>query len=471
MNAYQPTIADFPVRPPLRAGESLAGWCWRFCRSNGHDLPRELRSAVKGNKASPEMSTEQMLAHFLGADLLTALRAREYQLIERWDPQCAVKWHTWSLTPRLCPACIKGDGYHHLLWDLPLVSACPLHRCLLAERCQACGLLFTWRTLSSGWRCTCGKQVSRTLLVRAPEWATRLADLLVKASDAQIPPGMQDIHIGVLPNIPAYRTQDLYGMLWWALKLRRALTEGRSYPQPASWPVIQRQGARMVPGAWEMGLIGGSHSRWQAKAHWLLRWCFRSESVVLVDLRNLECYRRVSKLVTELEGQTNPLAVLVREAIQKVFTAHSAGIPQQQQVFFHPTLRLPDRQTHIKQLAAWWRSFASMVPVLDPADGIGCRCDSAHQPLYWFDGNPTAAVALLNIFFEAAHKKWAPSDLGSVVHRWHLPVELHEPKDVLREVGEYLTRLHRSELEFVQTLVRHSITEQAAQHARTQHHG
>ena len=104
MNAH-PTLADFPVRPQLRLGESLAGWCWR------------------------------------------------------------------SLTPRLCPVCVASSGYHCLLWDLPLMSACPLHACLLVENCHACGLTYTWRTLRSGWLCACGAKVSERPVVCAPKWA------------------------------------------------------------------------------------------------------------------------------------------------------------------------------------------------------------------------------------------------------------------------------------------------------------
>ncbi|MDL4813183.1 TniQ family protein [Actinomadura opuntiae] len=55
----------------------------------------------------------------------------------------------WVFTrpARYCPACLAGDTselqQHHggpwqKLWRLPLVFACPLHRCLLATRCPAC---------------------------------------------------------------------------------------------------------------------------------------------------------------------------------------------------------------------------------------------------------------------------------------------------------------------------------------------
>ncbi|MDR3371958.1 hypothetical protein [Rhodoferax sp.] len=300
--------------------------------------------------------------------------------------------------------------------------------------------------------------------MRTPHWAIDLARMLAKAADAQVSDAVRDACTRVSSSVTAYQTRDVYAMLWWSLKLRRALTEGRSYLRPASWPIVQRQGARMVPGAWEVSLTAEPpHRTWLTKANWLLQRCFRSQSSVLVDLQDLECYRRIRTLVAELEGQVNPLAVLVREAVQQAFAAHSAGIVHQKQVCFHPRLSQTQRQSHGEELARWWRSFAINVSALDPADGFSCRSNSANQPGYWMDGNPAAATALLNIFFKAAHKKWHPSVLGSVMRRWHLPVELRDPKDVLLEVGQHLSCLHKSEMEFVHALVHHDLAKQAAQ--------
>lgn len=463
MNAH-PTLADFPVRPQLRLGESLAGWCWRIYMANGHDVPQDVRSALKYSKAAQELNVDQVLSHFLGADVLEIVRSREHRLTERWDQKCVVKWHTWSLTPRLCPVCVASSGYHCLLWDLPLMSACPLHACLLVENCHACGLTYTWRTLRSGWLCACGAKVSERPVVCAPKWAIGLAHMLAKTSDAHVSDAVRDASAKVLPRVAAYQTRDVYAMLWWSLKLRRALTEERGHMHFSSWPVSRRKGAQMVPEAWEISLTAGTPNiTWLTKASWLLRWCFRSQSSVLVDLQDLECYRRIRILVGELEGQVNPLAVLVREAVQQALTAHSAGILFQQQVCFHPRLNPIQRQSRREELAHWWRYFAIEVSALDPANGFGCSRDSTNQPSFWMDGNPTAAVALLNVFFEAARNKWHPSVLGSVVRRWHLPIELCEPKDVLLEVGQYLMCLHTSELKFVQALVNRDLAEQAVQ--------
>lgn len=40
---------------------------------------------------------------------------------------------------QFCPLCLKDDTYHRLHWIPVAISACLRHRCLLVDRCQACG--------------------------------------------------------------------------------------------------------------------------------------------------------------------------------------------------------------------------------------------------------------------------------------------------------------------------------------------
>ena len=40
-------LADFPVRPRMEEGESLAGYICRFHGTNGHEMPRELHDAFR----------------------------------------------------------------------------------------------------------------------------------------------------------------------------------------------------------------------------------------------------------------------------------------------------------------------------------------------------------------------------------------------------------------------------------------
>jgi len=74
--------------------------------------------------------------------------------------------------PRLCPVCLRERPIWWAVWDLSLVAVCPIHRCLLVNRCPACKRKLGWqrRTIH---RCRCGFDF-RNLI---PETADR--DLVV----------------------------------------------------------------------------------------------------------------------------------------------------------------------------------------------------------------------------------------------------------------------------------------------------
>lgn len=46
--------------------------------------------------------------------------------------------------PRVCPCCLCERPVWWAVWDLALVTACPIHRCLLIDRCSACGKRLKW---------------------------------------------------------------------------------------------------------------------------------------------------------------------------------------------------------------------------------------------------------------------------------------------------------------------------------------
>ena len=51
-------------------------------------------------------------------------------------------------SPRLCPACLRERPIWWAVWDLGLVTACPIHRCLLFNQCPACRRKLAWQRLA-----------------------------------------------------------------------------------------------------------------------------------------------------------------------------------------------------------------------------------------------------------------------------------------------------------------------------------
>ena len=57
--------------------------------------------------------------------------------------------------PRLCPACLRERPIWWAVWDLGLVTACPIHRCMLLNRCSCCQRNLAWHR-PAVHKCRCG---------------------------------------------------------------------------------------------------------------------------------------------------------------------------------------------------------------------------------------------------------------------------------------------------------------------------
>jgi hypothetical protein len=66
--------------------------------------------------------------------------------------------------------------------------------------------------------------------------------------------------------------------------------------------------------------------------------------------------------------------------------------------------------------------------------------------------DPQVAMALMNVFFEAARCDMPTMAFGVLARRWQLPIQLREPSDVMAQLGGYLASLHKGELLFVLAL-------------------
>jgi hypothetical protein len=46
--------------------------------------------------------------------------------------------------PKICPSCIRESGYCRKIWDLTSVTACPIHHCMLLDKCPKCQKQISW---------------------------------------------------------------------------------------------------------------------------------------------------------------------------------------------------------------------------------------------------------------------------------------------------------------------------------------
>ncbi|MBO2461211.1 TniQ family protein [Actinomadura violacea] len=127
--------ASIPVRMLLRTSAEETARLARACSLT----PREAQALCLASLADRYPPADVVL-HPLpgGRSGLWMQQAGKIASLDRW---------VFTRPVRYCPACLAGDaselqqrhgGAWKKLWRLPLVFACPLHRCLLTTRCPAC---------------------------------------------------------------------------------------------------------------------------------------------------------------------------------------------------------------------------------------------------------------------------------------------------------------------------------------------
>jgi hypothetical protein len=323
----------FPIRPVLREGESLGGWCWQIYPANGHDIPAAARSALLAIRASRVLRPDNALSQLIGFERLKPLHERENSILDPWSGQRTPDWYVWSKRPRFCVLCMAEFECQLVCWDLPLVSACAVHGCLLTTRCHLCGSMWSWPTLKRGWRCRCGARIAEGLPQTAPGLDVRFSRVLCAASDALAPPSVMSASLDAAPISAAYRTRDIYETLGWLLKVRRVLTDTvHQRLPPKSWPMVFRPGARMVPRSWEKALLMGFPHTINRKARQTLRWFFKVSRAMRVDGRHVDRWLEVKKLIDELSAERNPMAGQILVAVERALLEGLSEISGQHSV-------------------------------------------------------------------------------------------------------------------------------------------
>lgn len=323
----------FPIRPVLREGESLGGWCWQLYPANGHHIPAATRSALLAIRATRVLKPDNALSQLMGFERLRPIHERENSIIDPWSGQRTPGWYAWSKRPRFCVLCMAECECHLVYWDLPLVSACAVHGCLLTTRCHSCKSFWSWPTLKPSWRCTCGARISEGLAQEAPGLDVRFSNVLCAASDALAPPTVRSASLGAAPISAAYRTRDVYETLGWLLKVRRVLTDTvHQRIPPKSWPMVFRRGARMVPRSWEKAMLMGFPHTIDRKARQTLRWFFKVSRATPVDRPRVDRWLEVEKLIDELSAERNPMTGPIFIAVERALLEVLAEIPSQRSV-------------------------------------------------------------------------------------------------------------------------------------------
>jgi hypothetical protein len=189
--------------------------------------------------------------------------------------------------PRICPACLQERPIWWAVWDLGLVTACPIHRCLLLNECPACKKKLSWRR-PAVHECHCGLDFRTVTAPAATHDLVAINAAIYRAAKFSVGESVeQDMaYYGFSPQMLELKLGSLLGLvrflgsIWEKGGLRRkqlpfcgtnltaaieigraAVTVLRDWPQPL-WELLRRVVSKKVdPAALNFSEIFGNFYR------------------------------------------------------------------------------------------------------------------------------------------------------------------------------------------------------------------
>jgi TniQ protein len=199
-------------------GESPRGYLCRVAHEHGYSGPLSLAQIAGLPRSGLERDDNaRLIAHVLRLETeeWRGLCYRHINGPNRFDQRLfyGERISAYDLNyrrPRICPLCLRECPVWWAVWDLGLITACPLHRCHLLNQCPACKRSLAWQR-PAVHQCRCGLDF-RTI---TPEPAT--SDLIAinaamyraagfspgadaehDLKDSGFPPGMLGLKLGDL---------------------------------------------------------------------------------------------------------------------------------------------------------------------------------------------------------------------------------------------------------------------------------
>lgn len=153
------------VRPNPLPGESLLGYIIRLCEYNGYKSPSNILKIAEN--ADYRYSSE--LPKIIHRNLLpfANITQKSQSLLEdllnppisdttyKFFGSSVIAKAIQALHPKLCPFCLQERPYYRMVWDLSLMMACPIHKCLMLSNCPECNKAFKLNR-NHVCKCECG---------------------------------------------------------------------------------------------------------------------------------------------------------------------------------------------------------------------------------------------------------------------------------------------------------------------------
>jgi len=446
---------DFPVRPSIEKGESLAGYMCRFYGANGYGVPRPLHKVLSAlYRGTPAKATNAFdIAQSVVGDSVVLDRRwwLDSTLIKRPSGGNQRAWLTLMYNPaRFCPTCLSEYGFHFALWELPLVQACPLHKCVLLSKCSLCQKTLSWSKMSPAWSCCCGKSIATMPAASASQSAVTIAQLFAGSDDVEQSDSFQE-HVGE-PTYGSYCLSEVYAGLEWVSELRDIylmLTTNfgeLSYRRrrPTRWS---------GPSTWEVKLLADSPEQ---VVHRLLRVLikhFRSNKFKLYFVPESA---NLNRAILFIKGADNSVFQnKIRMAVEYILAEYRVKLPISSVVLYSPRVSSERRIVYLTQFMSWWDMLSKRIGELDPDMQNNQR--TTFSQLMLFDMRIREIVDMFNLLLDAALQRVDLEDFRALSYWWRIPRELRElknPNEILSRIGLHLAVVSISELDFVHDLIR-----------------
>lgn len=153
------TFPSLLVTPPPYEDESLAGYILRLAQRNYYPSPNWILklAGLKANSSIRLMcnrSEPSRLSQLIQVndEHLRGMALFPHEVVSEED---SFDYTIYTYGRKLCPSCLKEALYCRKIWDWKIVKACPLHQCLLLEKCLGCQKSIRW-SRPGVTRCRCG---------------------------------------------------------------------------------------------------------------------------------------------------------------------------------------------------------------------------------------------------------------------------------------------------------------------------
>lgn len=184
------------LRTPVpQPDESLMGYLLRLAEANHYDSPKwildlaglKISSLDEGWRRLCQTRVDFTLFRQLTGLTQPEVEELQHEIVseEEYDYNSRDAHRTVPVDairfshPKVCPDCLRENNYCRKLWDLLVITVCPLHQTVMMDKCPCCNRKISWNRKGTS-ECRCGydwrdaetSRLERSEF-RATEWLMR----------------------------------------------------------------------------------------------------------------------------------------------------------------------------------------------------------------------------------------------------------------------------------------------------------